>query len=122
MSGTNAGRRSAREWAKVVRAWRQSGLAATTFAAERGISPNTFAWWRWKLARDRRATRKVDQPQAIKLVRVQVDDSDRDAASTAPCSWELVTAAGHALRVYTRLDTDELRSLIEALTSAGTRS
>lgn len=97
MSHGSAYRRSAREWAQLVREWKRSGLTAGMFAEEHGLSACTLAWWRWKLARDRRAKQEVDLKQSIELVRVQVDDTRRDVASTAPCAWELVVAGRIAI-------------------------
>jgi hypothetical protein len=41
--------RAAQEWAVTVREWRRSGLKASAFCRERGLTLKTFEWWRWSL-------------------------------------------------------------------------
>lgn len=44
-------RRSRREWAQVVGAWKRSGLSATEFGKRRRVLPATLKWWRWRLGK-----------------------------------------------------------------------
>ena len=37
------------DWSKRVERWKDSGLTATEFAAEVGISARSLSWWRWRL-------------------------------------------------------------------------
>jgi hypothetical protein len=37
------------EWAKRVRRWKQSGLAAREFEAWTGINARTLSYWKWRL-------------------------------------------------------------------------
>jgi hypothetical protein len=105
-------RRSAKDWREIVRAWRKSGLGTAEFAARRGLSPRTLAWWRWRLGQ--RGPAKVVSPE---LVRVEVAEESPLAGESA--SWELETAAGHTLRVYGGADGATVRLALGALLDGG---
>ncbi len=116
-------RRTAREWARVIAAWRKSGKSADEFAAARGLSPRTLTWWRWRLA-----TKPVSPllpPAPLRLVPVSLaaeptptPDPPRLPAEVAP-AWEIVTARGHVLRVHRGIDGAELAAVLAALDLAG---
>jgi hypothetical protein len=52
-------------WRETIAEYTRSGLTARVFAAERGLQPGTFKWWRSVLAREVTAD----------LVRVEVVES-----------------------------------------------
>jgi len=112
MSGSNpTTRRSAAEWAALVQAWTRSGLSARDFAVERGLSPTTLSWWKWRLAKGRAET------EAVELIPVEVIGEDVDSGE----GWELRTATGH-LRVHGALRGTELRVVLGAMGLRGGRS
>jgi len=41
------------EWRELVSEWRDSGMSGVEFARQKGLNPNTFAWWRGELAREK---------------------------------------------------------------------
>ena len=49
-------RRSREQWCDLVTEWRDSGWSGVDFARNRGLNPNTFAWWRSELSRSARPT------------------------------------------------------------------
>ena len=105
-----AGRRSAKEWAALVRAWKRSGETAAQFAESRALSPRTLAWWKWRLKQGD-ATAAV--PSAVQLVPVRVSDDVRAHCDIeGELAWELEGPAGHVLRVRGRA---AARALGEAL-------
>jgi transposase len=112
-------RRTAREWSRIVLAWQRSGKSAKEFAAERGISPRTLAWWRWRLAgRAESAPSEVEASPALRFVPVQVAaESVRPApaqAHEAPRGWEIVSARGDVLRVHRDITEAELAAVLAA--------
>jgi hypothetical protein len=95
-------RRSAAEWAAIVREWDRTGEDATTFAAKRGLVVATLRWWRTELkARDRGG--------AVRFVDVIAEEE--------PPSQPLVVvvAAGHRVVVPRGFDAAEVRRLVDAL-------
>lgn len=118
MQSTKPRRRSAKEWQKLVRAWRRSGLPAAEFAARQGVKPQTLTWWRWQLGekRVRRPTRrKVAKRRGPRLVAVEVSGPASGAGSESMPTWELVMATGHTLRAYRGAERAELLAVAELL-------
>jgi transposase len=106
-------RRTAREWARLVEAWKKSGKTAGEFAASRGLQARTLTWWRWRLAAETRSV--VAAP--LRLVPVRVEPS---AATTPPSSeatpvWEIITARGHLVRVHRGISGAEIGAVLAAL-------
>jgi hypothetical protein len=114
-------RRSAREWADLVREFERSGETAASFAAKRGIRKDTFVWWRWRLGRAIRvlnpATEKRKRGTRVQLVAVEPVSEGRSAADcgSEALAWELVSPSGHILRVYQRDGLDVLRAALAAV-------
>lgn len=107
----SARRRPRREWTKLVAAWQRSGLTAKAFAASRGVSPRTLAWWKWHLAQAP-SVRSRPGPEALRLVRVEPEAATPSPAAPA---WELSLASGAVLRVHTDIPSAALRVLLERL-------
>lgn len=106
-------RRSAAEWAQLVRAWERSGQSREQFARARGVSPATLGWWRWRLAGEPVERKRAAIEPAVGLVPVEiVEDGSRERAHSA--AIELTTPDGHAVRVYEPTE-ETLRVMIEAL-------
>lgn len=110
-------RRSAREWSRLVREWKRSGVGRAEFAARYGVAAATLSWWRWRLERERGATaeRSEVSTSSIKLVRVEVQDESAAEDAPARVAWELVAPSGHTLRVYGDGNVETLRAAIELL-------
>lgn len=109
-----AGRRSAKDWARLIREWKRSGQTAAQFASTYGLRPQALMWWRWRLGRSVRKPTTPAAARSVQLVRVQVEESGgaQGAAKTeSDVAWELVAPSGHVLRVYGR----EAQLLGEAL-------
>ena len=109
-------RRSAAQWAILVRAWERSRGSAAAFAADHGVSPATLTWWRWRLATKGTGTALVPA-EPLRLVEVCV--ASEEASGRANTGWELVTARGHALRVREGIDPRDLQTVLAALLSSG---
>ena len=103
-------RRSRAEWLGLVREWQRSGWSVRAFAQAHGISPARLAWWKWQLGRREESARP-------RLVAVDVVDDRAVAEGSAADGWELTTADGARLQVRGRLAGDDLRTVIELLTT-----
>jgi transposase len=103
-------RRSAREWARLIKAWEKSGKTADDFAAERGFAPRTLSWWKWRLAVDREPTM-----EPLRLVPVKIEPAAPVAEPMPTASWEIVTAGGHTLRVQGPMVAADVAAVLVAL-------
>jgi hypothetical protein len=101
----------------LVRAWKRSGLGASAFAALHGVAPGTLSWWRWRL---RTTAATPTAPPAVGLVELQVEPERSSATEVSP-AWELLTAAGHTLRVHGEIAEADLAAVLAALQLAGVR-
>lgn len=119
-----ARRRSARQWASVIREFEASGETAASFAGERGIRKDTLLWWRWRLGRQghRQAKRaaKMTPTARVKLVAVDpVHDRSQRSAGAGVCvdtpAWEVLAPSGYVVRVYERDSMDVLRVTLAAI-------
>ena len=110
-------RQSAREWARLVEAWKKSGETAPDFAASHGVKPGRLTWWKWKL------TARTSAPaEDLRLVAVQIappaTDPTTATESTSP-AWEIASAHGDVLRVYRGIAPAELAAVLSALRTSG---
>ena len=112
-------RRSAREWARLVAAWKESGKSAADFAATRGIEPGRLTWWKWKLT-----SRTVAPAEELRLVEVETAPAET-APTTATATvitfpaWEITSARGDVLRVYRSIAPEELAAVLSVLRTSG---
>jgi len=119
-----ARRRSAHEWASLIREFEGSGETAASFAGKRGIRKDTLVWWRWRLGRQgqkaaKRAV-KATPPARVQLVAVDpVSDGRRPYDNTESYpdtpAWEIVAPSGYIVRVYQRDSIDVLRVAVAAI-------
>jgi hypothetical protein len=112
-----APRRSAKEWARLIRELERSGQTPRAFARARGIRPETLTWWRWRL---RSEAKRSPGPKSahVKLVAVRPSASepdDRSAGADAAPAWELTAPSGHTLRVYDRAGLGVLEAALSAI-------
>jgi hypothetical protein len=108
-------RHTAAEWARLVRAWKRSGLTATEFAASVAVAPRMLKWWTWHHAR--RATASLAPTDQVQLVQVDVE---RPGSEAAP-AWELVTDRGLTLRMHRSLPPAEVATVVDAFVAAVVR-
>jgi hypothetical protein len=112
-------RRSAREWARLVAAWKNSGKSAADFAVTRGVEPGTLTWWKWKLT-----SRTAAPAEDLRLVAVEIAPAvtaPAMATEIASPAWELTSAHGEVLRVYRSIAPAELAAVLSALRISGER-
>lgn len=118
-------RRSASEWANLIRELERSGKPLREFARGRGIRPDTLKWWCWRLgagkARKAKAHRvKPKRDTRVRLLEVEpVSERKSQEAQPVVPVWELVAPSGHALRVYDRAGLRVLKAALSAV--SGTR-
>lgn len=114
-------RRSAEEWASVLRQWERSGAKLPEFAARVGVPLATLMWWRWRLSKaqrsrskGKRAARLVSKKKTG-LVPVRVVQLVPAAGvASAESAIEIVTA-GAAVRVRSGFDSDALERVLVVL-------
>lgn len=106
-------RQSAREWARLVEAWKKSGETAAEFAATRGVKPGTLTWWKWKLT-----SRTAAPAEDLRLVAVEIVPP-ATATEITPPAWEITSAHGDVLRVYRGIAPAELTAVLSALRISG---
>lgn len=105
-------RRTREQWSTLVDEHEASGQSLATFCRPRGIEPRTLQWWRWKLARGRKTSRR--DARAVRLVPVDVVESagTADAGDTAEIAIEV---AGVTLRIATGTSPEYVARLVAAL-------
>lgn len=101
-------RRTAGEWARIVDAWRDSGLSAREFAARRKLSPTTLTWWKWHLGSSTRP----------KLVPLEILPAE-NPASEVRAEWELSSSNGHVLRIFGAINEEDLDAILRAMSLSG---
>ncbi len=108
-------RQSAREWARLVEAWKKSGETAADFAAAHGVKPGRLTWWKWKLT-----ARTAAPSEDLRLVAVEIAPAATATATaiTSP-AWEITSAHGDVLRVYRSIAPAELAAVLSALRTSG---
>jgi hypothetical protein len=110
-------RRSAKEWVRLVRAWRRSEQTAKQFATARGLSAASLSWWSWRL---KRGDALVPCAPEVEFVPVRVtDDVGGQRGVEATVAWELTGPSGHVLRVYERMDAGALREALGIIERGG---
>jgi hypothetical protein len=108
-------RRSAQDWARLIREFERSGQRLGAFAAARGIRPETLSWWRWRLGRKQKAGQGPKKPARVRLVSVEATES-MDGATFERVVCELVTPSGYTLRVFdVTAVTEVLRATVAAM-------
>lgn len=113
-------RRTAKQWARLVARWQDSGLTAGEFGAKVKVEPRSLHWWRWAL-RKRGAMREDSTPMLGSLpaflpVHVVEHPVPSENAPTGPV--EIVVDDRHTVRVGPGFDADTLRRVLELLGEA----
>jgi hypothetical protein len=108
---TRGASRSRDEWARLIEAWKASGLTASQFATRHGVKPKALSTWRWRL---KSQSIQPSARSAAKLVQLSV--ADLVGPGDTDCTrWELTTVCGHRLRVQAPLAGAELAQLLGIL-------
>lgn len=114
---TASQRRTAKQWALLVKRWRQSGKSAEEFASSRGIKARTLRWWGWRLGREEPSPTPAETSE-MSLVEVQLERREtRRARAEGDTAWELVTVRGDVLRVYAGTPSRDVLEIVHALAS-----
>lgn len=108
-------------WRRMLARQNQSGLTATEFCAREEIKPTVFSWWAKQLRKrddERRAphTTKIPakKPARSAFVPVRVIEAKASAGASS-VGVEVVTRAGHVVRVQPGFDPATLRLVLVAL-------
>jgi transposase len=101
-------RRSSGEWHEEIARWRRSGLSARAYAAERGLSPVTLAWWSKRVGRS--GISKKVEPAFVPL-----HVHSPSARDEAPFAIEISLRNGWTLRASSSLDPQQLAAIVHAL-------
>jgi len=117
--GRRSRRRDARQWAKLVRAWKRSGLTAREFSSSHQLNASSLIWWRWRLGRGAVGDTAA---QPLRLARVDVTPDGRELkdADNRSVRWELTTTRG-TLRVHDPLSAQTLDGLLPVLLACRAR-
>lgn len=83
------GRSTREEWATRVARWKDSGLTATEFASEVGVSAHSLSWWKWRLTSQARAER----PKRALARRAAQPMGEPTATAISPLTFVEMTAA-----------------------------
>lgn len=108
-------RRSAAQWAKLLKGWDRKTRTAEQFAASLDVSPGTVAWWCWRLKHEPVASAPKDE---LRFVQVAVEP---DPIADSATGWELTTASGHTLRVHGTVAPEVLRVVLDHLAPRSAR-
>jgi hypothetical protein len=114
-------RRSAAEWARLVKEFHESGQSPEAFAASRGVPLTRLRWWTWHLGGKRRPrSTKSDEMRLLPVIVEPMPAPTKPGASAAP-AWEVCTADGDVLRVYGAMAPAEIQAALTALAQRGGR-
>jgi hypothetical protein len=96
---------------ELARQWRDSGAKARVFAQERGVTAWTSYYWRQRLLRLERPTRRRRRSRRrVRLAPVHVMTAAADGAS----DLEILLVGGDRLRVSAGTSVETLRRVIES--------
>ena len=98
------------EWAKRVRAWRSSGLSGPAFSDRHGLNVRTLRYWAWRLEKESREEGPPTESQGPTFIELT-----GLTAGATPSLFEVVTTAGHTVRVPSDFDEESLGRLLDLL-------
>lgn len=105
-------RRSRAQWLEVLEKFESSGEPVAKFCAKRGISPRTFAWWRWQLRDERQ---KSPARGNVRLIAVDVTEPTVDARGLE--TSVRISVGGLEVQVPVGTDVEYVGALVGALRS-----
>ena len=100
---------AAARWQALIDEYEASGLSARQFATERGVHPNTFAWWR---SRIRNGVVSSEARQPARFVELSVVSDVQVAGGGFVVHLDRLSAT---LRIDAATDLRLVRALLEAL-------
>lgn len=110
------------EWAARVARWRASGLTATKFASEVGISARSLSWWKWRLASKpgsdspkRALARRIPRPIAPPATTISPLTFVEMSAVSETDRLEVVLPSRVRIRVRPGFDASTLGRLLDVL-------
>jgi hypothetical protein len=99
---------------ELARRWRESGATARAFAQEQGITPWTLYYWRERLAKQERPTRRRRRSRRVALAPVHVVTS-----ADAVCGdLEVILVGGDRVRIPAGVSAETLRRVVQILRTA----
>lgn len=121
---TQGKRRTAAQWAEVVKRWKDSELSSKDFARREGLNARTLVWWSSELRR-RGKRRRPARPQqrsspAFSEVRVVQPSTPQPAAPAAGApasSIEVQSRSGRVVRAVGAVDREALATVLEVVES-----
>jgi hypothetical protein len=105
------------EWRRRIERWKDSGLTAKEFAAEKGINAGTLQFWRSKLKGDLRPARRAAlKGPSAKILSGLVEV--RGASAIVDQRFEVELRNGRRIRVAADFQPEGLKNLLALLESA----
>ena len=122
---TQSKRRTAAQWAEVVKRWKDSGLSSKDFAKREGLNARTLVWWSSELRRRGKRKRPARPPRrrssaAFSEVRVVQRSTPQPAAPAAGApasSIEVQSRSGRVVRAVGAVDREALATVLEVVES-----
>jgi len=105
-------RRTREQWATLIAAFENTDQPAVRFCGRRGISPRTFAWWRWQLRHTAPPSRRDDDVKLLSVDVVAAGDA------VGPTSRVVIAIAEVEVRVDVGVDVDYVAALVARLRHA----
>jgi hypothetical protein len=103
-------------WQKRVERWKDSGLTASEFAGEVGISERALRWWKWRLGSEAGARRsKSRRATATSKASTTVTFVEVPQAAPPAASIEIVLRSRVEVRVAAGFDGPTLERVLEIL-------
>jgi hypothetical protein len=116
-------RKSASQWARVVKKWKRSGETATEFGARVGVKPAALHSWRWRLRKA--GLLKDDEVQSavpeFLPVHIVSDDREFEPARVHDQHVDIVVDEHNTVRVLPGFDDMTLRRVLNVLREKGAR-
>jgi transposase-like protein len=96
---------------ELARQWSGSGASARAFAQEHGVTTWTLYYWRQRVVRHERSTRRRRRPRRVRLAPVHV----MPATQSLGIDLEIVLASGDRVRVSDQVSVETLRGVVQVL-------
>ena len=106
------GRASREVWIKRIECWRESGLGAKEFAQQVGVEVDRLRHWKWRLAKENRATNAASADSTPPAPFPFVEVTPTPAEDRDDPIIEVVAPSGFCIRVPVRFDADTLRRVL----------
>lgn len=123
---TQAKRRTAAQWAEVVKRWKDSGLPSKAFAEREGLNARTLVWWSSELRRRDKRKRRPARParrrsssafSEVRVVQRPTPQPATPAAGAPASSIEVQSRSGRVVRAVGAVDREALAAVLEVVES-----